>query len=122
MSAPFDFAAPPPLPARTGRFGGFAPPLDAVERTPLFFDSGTPEISSPFGTKTTLPGAGTRWRELPVRLFMVRGAMGPAPSARAARGAGLRFAVVATASAISALDFVRRTAVAPGSRLAPLAS
>ena len=54
MSAPFDFAAPPPLPARAGRFGGFDPPLEAVERTPLFFASGTPEISSPFGTATVL--------------------------------------------------------------------
>jgi hypothetical protein len=100
------------LPARAGRFGGFAPPVEAVERTPLLFDSGMPEISSPFGAETALPGAGTRCREPPAAL--VHGGR-PDRSQRhrswRRAAAGGVLAVVGTLSAISAFDFARRKTV-----------
>ena len=54
------------MPARAEFFGGFAPPLEDVERPPA---ERFGFISCPFGTVTALPGAGTRWRAPLVRLF-----------------------------------------------------
>src|SRR5829696_1370840 len=108
-SAPRAREPPRAVPARAELLGGCEPPVEEVERTPLRFASCCPVTASRFGTFTTLPGAGARWRVAPVRLFMVRGSAAPtAPPPRAAPGAGLLRAVEVTPSAISALDFVTR--------------
>ena len=59
-SAPLARDAPLARPARAERFGGFEPPVEDVERMPVFFASFCPVTASRFGTVTTLPGAGAR--------------------------------------------------------------
>ena len=48
------------FPARAERFGGLVPPVDAVERTPVFRLGAWPVTASRFVMLVTLPGAGAR--------------------------------------------------------------
>ena len=70
---------------------------------------GLPRTSSPFGTATALPGAGTRRRPLPLSSAV----MPPVVVVRAGRRAGLLRAVVTASSAISALERVERNSASP---------